>query len=182
MRLISIIFALLFAVAACAQKPEVASNYDQTQDFAAYKTFAWARDEPMDVFGLLGPTPRTAGKLLSGIRANLETKGFAYSDDRSAADFLVQFTVGARDGVEVWRIPNSYDARVWWGRPYYGSRTVAKAYTEGKLAIDVIDTARQIPVWHGFASKRLSPEELRNPDPKVQPAIDEVLSTFPPKG
>lgn len=179
MRLISIFVGLLMLVSACAQKPEIDANFDATQDFSAYQTFTWARDEPMDVFGLLGPTPRTAQKLVSGIRGNLEGKGFAYSDSRESADFLVQFTVGARDGVEVWRIPNSLDDR-WWGRPYYGTRTVAKRYTEGKLAIDIIDRVRDVPVWHGFASKRLSPEELRNPDPDVQPAIDEVLSTFPP--
>ncbi len=182
MRIVSILASLILLLTACAQKPEIASNSDPTQEFGGYKTFSWAKDDPMVVFGLLGPTPRTKDKLVSGIRENLEAKGFSFSEDRQNVDFLVQFTVGARDGAEIWNIPNEYNDRTWWGHPYYGTRAVVNRYTEGKLAIDVIDQVRQIPVWHGYASKRLSKEELNNPDPNVRPAIDEVLATFPPKG
>ncbi|MGD1925337.1 MAG: DUF4136 domain-containing protein [Paracoccaceae bacterium] len=180
MRLISIFFGMALFLSACAQEPVIEANYDASQDFGTYQTFAWARDEPMDVLGLLGPTPRTAEKLLTGIRSNLESKGFAYTQDRSAADFLVQFTVGARDGVEVWNVPNDLSNRVWWGRSVYGTQSVAQTYTEGQLAIDIVDSASQIPVWHGAASKRMTPEELNNPDPNVQTIIDDVLSSFPP--
>lgn len=181
MRLISMLAGLAMFLGACAQEPVFDSKYDPSQDFTAYQSFAWARDEPMDVTGLLGPTPRTAEKLLTAIRSSLEAKGFTYTDDRTGADFWVQFTVGSRDGVEVWNVPNSFDDR-WWGRPYYGSQQVAQQYTEGELAIDIIDGIRQVPVWHGSASKRLSREDLSNPDPAVQPVVDEMLSTFPPGG
>ncbi|MEM9058907.1 MAG: DUF4136 domain-containing protein [Pseudomonadota bacterium] len=164
---------------ACADKPTFEANYDTSRDFGVYQTFAWARDEPMDVFGLLGPTPRTAAKLLDGIRSNLEGKGYTFLESRDGADFLVQFTIGARDGVEVWNVPSSLSGP-WWGRGYYGTESLTERYTEGKLAIDIIDRVEALPVWHGFASKRLTPDELNNPDPNVQPVIDEILSTFPP--
>ena len=180
MRLIQMLAGMAMLLGACAApQPVFDTKYDPEQDFSAYRTFAWARDEPMDVTGLLGPTPQTAEKLLQSIRNNLESKGFSYLDDRAAADFWVQFTVGARDGVEIWNVPNSFDDG-WWGRPFYGSRQVAEQYTEGELAIDIIDGARQVPVWHGSASRRLTREDLSNPDPDVQPVVDEVLSTFPP--
>ena len=65
MRLIQMLAGMAMLLGACAApQPVFDTKYDPEQDFSAYRTFAWARDEPMDVTGLLGPTPQTAEKLL----------------------------------------------------------------------------------------------------------------------
>lgn len=179
-------------LAGCATTPKVVTDFDRQQDFTAYRTFAWADDNPMAVFGSRIIPPTIGPRIASSVRAQLEAKGYRFVDDVTKADFAVSFTVGTRDGTNIVETPDYFwaNSRNWrWGAGYYPvspvmavpvTRTEVTQYTEGTLAIDIYDVARKSPVWHGASSKNLSRSQLEGKNPNLEQAVTNILAGFPP--
>jgi len=79
------------SLAACSTT-SVRSDYDDLQDFSTYKTFSWADESPMTVFGDRRIPPTAEPKISRAIKAELESKGYTYVRNRQAADFAVSFS------------------------------------------------------------------------------------------
>jgi hypothetical protein len=180
-----IVISLVLAglVAGCAATLQARSDYDRSQDFSGYRTFAWIADDPV-----IAPTgeqapvsPLNRQRIVDAIRSELAAKGLQQSDDRGAADFVVAFTVGARDRVDVSSYPEPYRSRWYWGRPYFGMQVDVNTYREGTLAIDVFDGRTRRPVWHGVATKRITQEDVRNASEQIETAVRAILAGFPPR-
>jgi len=198
--------AATLSLSACASTGSFSSDFDAQQDFSAYKTFSWAGSNPMTVYGA-APIPAGADTVISqAIQSELEAKGFTYVKDESAADFAIGFTLGTRveQDVTTTQIPKIYYSNRgnWrWGRPYYPARgigysavggrevTEVSTYTEGTLAIDIYDTSRKAPVYHGAGKKTLHQSSIRGtstrPNPleaqqKIREAVAKILEDFPP--
>ncbi|MEM9311762.1 MAG: DUF4136 domain-containing protein [Pseudomonadota bacterium] len=188
------------ALAGCSTTGSFSSDFDPEQDFSGYKTFSWAGDDPMTVFGNLPIPPTAEPKIARAIQAELEAKGFTYTDDRNAADFAVSFTVGTRDEERVTQVPTNYyvNRTNWrWGRTYYpglypgiytGPATISetRTYTKGTLAIDVFDVERKSPVWHGAGVKTLGSAEASGGGEGLEPenlreGVAKILMDFPPQ-
>lgn len=186
-------------LAACATTAKITSDFDPEQNFSGYKSFSWAGDSPMTVFGDL-PIPATAEpKIARAIKAELESKGFTYTEDRNAADFAVSFTVGTRDEQRTTQVPTNYyvNRTNWrWGRGYYpglypgiyAGSTVSetRTYTKGTLAIDIFDVERKSPVWHGAGVKTLGSAETSGGGEGLAPenlraGVAKILVDFPPQ-
>ncbi len=186
-----LIFALY--ISGCASTPQVFTDHDESQSFTDYKSFAWISDEPMVVSGDRGPSPIVAKRLKDAINETLQSKGYRFVADRQDADFVVAFTVGARDRMEIREreVVDYYGPHWRWGYDYYGivyprgfSRTevTTRQYAEGSLAIDIFDRKRKSPVWHGSGSKRLSRAELRGESVgTTRGAVETILAGFPPQ-
>lgn len=200
--------AASLALSGCATA-NFTSDYDRTQDFGAYKTFAWAGEKPMTVLGTAQVPPLVEARIASEIRAALEAKGFRYTDTLADADFGVSFTVGRRDSTEVVSSPEYFwvNQGNWrWGSAYYpaypgvyrrpvGVTTAVpvtvttndvRAYSEGTLAIDIYDVDGKSPVWHGAGTKTVertsTPSAVRNASSeKIRSAVEKILKDFPPK-
>ncbi len=189
---ISLFLAIAF-VSGCSIAPAVFTDFDAEQSFDGYKSFAWIGDDPMIVSGDIAPNPLVAKGLKNAVKETLQSKGFQFVDDASDADFVVAYTVGARDKIEVReREVIEYYSPTWrWGYQYVGvayplgfprTEVTTREYTEGSLAIDIFDTERKSPVWHGSASKRLSRSELRgNSAETTRSAVETILAGFPPQ-
>ena len=102
-------------------------------------------------------SPLASGRIQRAVAKALAAKGFGSVSDVGSADFLVGFTLGARDKVRVDtnRYPVGFRGPYRWGLAYYQDVDV-RQYTQGRLAIDVFDAKLQRPVWHGYATKNLS--------------------------
>ncbi len=193
-------FALLVGLvclSGCAITPKVHTDYDPSQSFANYQSFAWISDNPMMVTGDQGPSPLAAKRLQTAIRTALTDKGFKFVAQPSAADFVVSFTVGARDKLEIReRQVNDYYGEHWrWGYDYFAyayprnfpsnrprTEVTTREYSEGSLAIDIFDAQRKSPVWHGSASKRLTRAELEGKGAEsTKAAVQTLLQNFPPQ-
>jgi hypothetical protein len=202
------IAAASLALAGCATA-NFTSDFDRAQDFSTYKTFAWAGDKPMTVLGSSRVPPTLEPKIAREIRAELEAKGYDYTEKLENADFGVSFTVGRRDSTEVVSSPEYFwvNQTNWrWGRTYYpayssvyrrpvGVTTATpvavtskevRAYTEGTLAIDIYDVAGKSPVWHGAGTKTV--DRAGTPgaaasigSEKIRSAVAKILEDFPPK-
>jgi len=177
-RLAGAVLAAL-ALAACTTL-RVGSDYDHTASFAAYHSFAW-----------LGRTqygtrnPLVVQRARDAIQAELTGKGFSYVSEGAAADFVVDFTIGARERVDVRSYPAPYAGWYvgypqWWGYPYWGSEVDVQQYREGTLAIDLFDAHSHKPVWHGWAKKELTKSDLERSEAPIREAVKALLASFPP--
>ena len=174
-------WACLAAVvlAACASL-RVGSDYDKAATFTAYHTFAWMPREHHGTHNAL-----VVQRARDSIQAVLTHKGFASVEDSSGADMVVDFTIGARDRIDIQSYPAPYGGVFWgrygwWGYPYWGNQVDVRQYREGTLSIDVFDARTHRPVWHGWAKKDLSREDIENSEVAIRTAVEAVLANFPP--
>jgi hypothetical protein len=157
------------------------SDYDRSFDFSSYHTFSWISNSP-----LIGKTPETSplseGRIENAVTDVLTQKGYRFVDVGNPADFVIAFTVGARQQVRVTSTPypGGYGMTPhMWGRPYYQDIDV-REFTEGRLAIDVFDTRSKQPVWHGHATKSITSADQKNRDELINKAVAAILKDFPP--
>ena len=166
----------------CATTRKPQFDYDMRQDFHAYHTYAWIRDEP-----LIRPassssvviSPLSMKRVVDAIEAELAAKGFR-KVERSSADVVLAYTLGARNQIEAYSYPEPYAGNWVWGRRYVGSGVDVRMYLEGTLAIDVFDNRSRQPVWHGWVQKKVTERDSRNAAQQIDSAVHLILERFPP--
>lgn len=173
----------LCLLAACAATLQARSDFDPAQNFARYRTFAWMMaDSPIAAPGeqtRLSPLNRR--RIVEAIEAELGAKGFQKVADATAADFVLSYTVGARDRIDAQSYPDIYRGPWRWDRPYFGRSVDVTVYREGTLAIDIFDGASHQPVWHGWATKRITEHDVAHAAEQIPPAVAAILKDFPPR-
>jgi len=174
---------LLVSLSAC-ETLSTHSDYDHSQSFAGYRTFAWMAPDPM----ITPPgqrdsevSPLNRRRVIEAVESDLAAKGMTKVQDASSADFVIAFTIGARDKINVNSYPEPYQGAWHWGYPNYWSGVDLNTYTEGRLAIDIFDGSSRQPVWHGVATKRINASDRRNAEEQIQKAVGAILKDFPPK-
>jgi hypothetical protein len=158
----------ILALAACSTI-HVTSDYDPSAQFSAFRTFTLI--ERPHVFT---ENPLVVQRTYDAIKAELSRKGFTYVSNLLQADFAVDFTVGARDRLDV-RDPTFGGSGGW------GNQVDVRLYREGTLAIDVFDARSRRPVWHGAAEKKLSKYDIEHSTELIRDTVTAVLAEFPPK-
>lgn len=158
----------LIALGACASSnmPRFTTSAAPGFDVSKLQTYSWAFDGVQQ-----GVNPILFQSIRDEIDTALAAKGFKKVEGDS--DFIVAFTIGARDRVDV----NNWGAAgAWypgWGRPAgwgwsFNYRPVdVRTVTQGSLAIDMFDGQTKRPIWHGVATRDLtssgaSPELVSN--------------------
>ncbi|KEO90485.1 hypothetical protein EH31_10380 [Erythrobacter longus] len=182
--------AAALSLAGCATSGRIFSDYDQTQSFADYKTFAWAGEAPMVSVDNRAIPPMVTQEVAEAIKSDLTARGYVFTQDVARADFAVSFTIGTRDGVNSIQVPDYFmqSRAAWtWGTPYWpriptmpATRTELREYTEGTLAIDIYDVGRKAPVWHGTGQRNLTRAELRGESNTAAQDVKLILAEFPP--
>ena len=128
---------------------------------------------------------------MSAIETSLASRGYGRVDNPESADFVVSFTIGSREEIDVDSYPSmsasigyAYPRHWRWGGAYYGlgvgTETTVRQYTRGMLAIDMFDVTERRPVWHGTAEKRLRDSDRDASQEVIQGAVDAILAGFPP--
>ena len=184
--IITALIALTFGCASNLAKV----NFDKNTeiDTVNYKTFAWLSSAkimaaPVDI------NPVMKQRVDNSIEQAFIAKGYQLIDEAEKADFTISYTVGSRDKIKVNSYPASYNTGFGWGRGYYGGRsyygsmsmgteTSVRQYTEGKLAIDIYDVKTHQPVWHGWATKRLTSNDREAPSAALNNIVIQVVNQF----
>jgi Domain of unknown function (DUF4136) len=166
-------------MAACTPL-RVVTDFDHSATFGTYHSFSLLLTDEDNT-----RNPLVIEEVRNALRAELEKKGFAFVDTAGDADFVVNFSIGARSRVDVESLPVPYagpwwNLESWWGRPYWGSEVDARVYREGTLSIDVFDAHSHKPVWHGRGTKELTQADLEHPRPPIRGAVRAILYEFPP--
>ena len=161
---------------------QVSSDYDRAADFAGYHSFTIMQREHHGT-----QNPLIATRTEDDIRQQLQQQGLVFASDPSAADFSVDFTIGAKERTDVNSYPGMYAGAGWgwgrggwWGGPYWGPDLDVRQYREGTLSIDIFDAHTHRPVWHGWARKELTRKDIEQSAEPIRRAVASVLSRFPP--
>jgi hypothetical protein len=179
--LLSIMLAAMLA--ACATPMKAKSDFDTRNDFSRYQSYAWIADDP-----LIAPpdadvrvSPLNRRRIVEAIETQLAEKGFRKAPDADSADFVVSYTVGARDRINVQSYPVRFRSAWGWGWTYIGTDADVSTYREGTLSIDVFDGRSNQPVWHGWATKRITERDVANAAEQIPIAVAAILRKFPPQ-
>ena len=162
------------------------AHYDEFASFDGYRTFSWIDADPLvtEDPNERPVSPLAQQKITNAIAGALERKGFIFQDDRDSADFVVAYTVGTRDRLEIRSYPHAYRGDWDWrpfGRTFIAADVYEDAYTEGMLGIDIFDGRTKRPVWHGWATKRVLDEDREDPTPAIREGVRAVIDRFPPQ-
>lgn len=189
-RFLIAIAASSLVLAGCATTGRITTDFDQSQNFSEYATFAWAGRSPMIIQGNRLVPAMVQAEVAEAIKQDLISKGYTYTQNLQEADFAVSFTIGTRDGIRTNEYPDYFwQNRVgWaWGDPYWPRlatmppmRTEVREYTEGTLSVDMFDVERRAPVWHGVGQRNLSRAELRGDTNTASQDVRTILAGFPP--
>jgi hypothetical protein len=174
-------FALMLS--GCASRLETHSDHDPKQNFSGYHTFAWMAEQPMIAppEDIARVSPLNRRRIEESIEKELARKGFMRVQERNSADFVVSYTVGARERLDVQSYPVPYRGPWFWGYPYFGHDVDVTMYREGTIAIDVFDGKTHQPVWHGWGTKRIDDRDVKHAGELIPPAVAAVLEPFPPR-
>ena len=172
---------LAVVLTAGCSSTRVNSDFNESADFSSYRTWAFMSETPLLIAEAASVNPLVQGRVMNATRAALTAKGYAFVENRQRADFVVSFTLGARDKIRVTSYPTAYRSpgRWGWGAAYHSDVDVRK-YVEGTLAIDVFDVKQKRPVWHGWAVRTISAADRRNPAPVINETVAAILDEFPP--
>ncbi len=154
----------------CAGQIQTTSTYDDSANFAAYRTFAQA---PAPTYATDIPlySEITGRQIQQKIADNLEAKGLQPAG-WDEADLQVSFALGGQE---------RQDVEYWPGWGWYGSGEIAtENYVQGSLVIDMADRAKERLVWHGYGSENLFSQT--SSDQTFKQTVDAVLAKYPPPG
>ncbi|MFZ1863214.1 MAG: DUF4136 domain-containing protein [Polyangiales bacterium] len=154
----------------CAGQIQTTSTYDDSADFAAYRTFAQA---PPPTYATDIPlyNEDTARKIQEKIASNLQKKGLEPANWEEA-DLQVAFMLGGQE---------RQDVEYWSGWAWYGpGELTTENYVQGSLVIDIADRAKERLIWHGYGSENLFSQT--SSDETFKEAVDAILAKYPPPG
>jgi hypothetical protein len=169
------VFIGLSLLAACTTL-RTGSDFDRAASFSHYHTYAWL---PRDHFA--SRNPLIVRHAHEAIDSEMKNKGFVPAEEGHAADFVIDFTIGSQERIDVQSYPAPYRTAWGWGRWYYGDQLDVRRYREGVLAIDVFDGESHQPIWTGWARKELTLSDMENSAGPIRTAASAVLAPFPPQ-
>jgi len=179
MKKLFVVLVSLVLFAGCSSI-SVQSDYDNSADFASYKSYSWYSGEVSD--DILKQNPLVKKRIVESIDRALQAKGLSMGS--SDSDLIAVVHAGSKERMQVTNYGGGYGGYGWyrpWGG-YGGNYTDVSYYDEATLVIDLVDAKKEALVWRGMGTKTLS----NNPsNEKMQKNIDDavakILAQYPPK-
>ena len=191
---LSLLFVL--SLSACATPLKSSVDVADNAEFGELKTYAWITDQPLFTSNAASPdvvNPLNEQRIRTAVEEQLENKGYQ-KVTIGQADFVVAFTLGARDRVRVTQYYNDFGYRYYgyhhgfgrfgrgfggFGRGFggFGPSVSVRTFTEGTLVVDIFDNTEKEAIWHGSASKRLSRDNGTRE--LIDEAVTVLLAEFP---
>lgn len=178
---------LVLTLSACATTLKSSVDVADHAEFGELRTYAWITNQPMFASNAASPevvNPLNEQRIRTAVEQQLQNKGYRkVSIDQ--ADFVVAFTLGARERVRVQQYYNDFGYGYYgyhhgfsrfgrFGRGFggFGPSVSVRTFTEGTLVVDIFENTEKEAIWHGSASKRLSR------DNGTRELIDEAVTTL----
>ncbi len=186
----SLLFVL--SVSACATSLKSSVDVADNAEFGELKTFAWITEQPMFVSNAAAPdvvNPLNEQRIRTAVEEQLQNKGYR-KVTIDQADFVVAFTLGARERVRIqqyysdfgygyYGYRNGFNRFSRFGRGFNGIGTSVsvRTFTEGTLVVDIFENTEKEAIWHGSATKRLSRDS--GTLQLIDEAVTVLLAEFP---
>ena len=186
---------VVLSISACATTLRSSVDVAERAEFGELRTYAWITNQPMFASNAASPevvNPLNEQRIRTAVEEQLQNKGYR-KVNVDQADFVVAFTLGARDRVRVQQYYSDFGYNYYgyhhgfsrfgrfgrFGRGFGGfSPSVSvQTFTEGTLVVDIFENTEKEAIWHGSATKRLSRDngtlEL------IDEAVTVLLAEFP---
>ena len=124
-----------------------------------------------------------SNQLVESTTREMQAAGFTL--DENNPDLLINFVMTTRETLQTRPASTAHmhhsrgRYRTWNGWSANTSTTEVVQRTEGTLAVDIVDRARNQLVWEGAASKRVTDSTRRNRDEVLDSAIADIFAKFP---
>ena len=167
---------LIMVVTSCSSV-RVATDYDKTAEFGAYKTFAFFKNG-IDQAEISDLDKR---RILRAIESELLAKGFTKSEN---PDLLVSIFTKSNQRVNVYNNYWGYGGWGWGG--FYGpgwgwgwNQPYATTQTEGILYIDLLDANKKELIWQGMGTGYLS-RNMDKKEERIREFVSKIMEKYPP--
>jgi Domain of unknown function (DUF4136) len=155
-----------------SQGQDVKVEYDKSNDFSGYKTYAYIKGDP-------AKNPRINQQIIDGIDAQLAARGLHKIDATDKPDLVVVYHAGT----EKWTKRNTADLEAYGGGNWsYGwggtSANPDDRILVGHLIIDIYDVKNKKFIWRGTAKSVISdsPEEVEK---TLSKALIQMFEKYP---
>jgi len=182
LRCIAVWTVLSFAIVAagCASGPNIITNSDPAADWSSFRTFGF-----FDPLGTDRGNVRSimSNQLIDSATREMQAAGFTLSE--SNPDLMINFVVSTRETLQTRPSTSAsmHHSRgrynTWSGWSASASTTEVVQRTEGTLAVDIVDRARNQLVWEGAATQRVTDSTRQNQDQVLDVAITDIFAQFP---
>jgi hypothetical protein len=164
----------------CATGPRFVTNADPDADFAQFRTFTF--EEKLGTDRADGTRTLLSHHLIESTTAELQARGYVLGDQ--TADLTLNFYVSTQEKLDVRQVPapgwgGFYGYRYGLYGVWYGYDTEVRQYTEGTLAVDVIDTRKKQLVWEGAVVGRVRDLGEDGLEGRIRDAIRDLFSRYP---
>jgi len=157
---------LLLSMAGYAWAQQVSVNYNHSQDFTQYHTYAWEVTNPNQI----------ANSILAQVAQSdsddaLQAKGLTKVALTASPDLIVILSGGLRQ-------QTSYSA---WGMRGFGGGMggiTPEQNVEGTLIVDIYDAKQKVLVWRGIAQNTLNNNGNKNQS-MVDRAVQKMFKQYP---
>ena len=180
---------VVLSISACATTLKSSVDVADHAEFGELRTYAWITDQHMFVSNAVSPevvNPLNEQRIRTAVEEQLENKGYR-KVTIDQADFVVAFTLGARERVRIQQYYNDFGYNYYGyhhgfsrsGRGFngFGPSVSVRTFTEGTLVVDIFENTENEAIWHGSASKRLSRDNGTRE--LIDEAVTALLAEFP---
>ena len=161
-----IVFSALLALSVATSAQQVEVNYNHTQSFAGYHTYAWASNNQNQIQdSILAQTAK------QDIEAALQQKGLQKVDESQNPDLVLTASGGEKE-------QTSYNA---WGMRGVGGgmgSITPEQNVVGTMVVSLYDVKQKELVWRGIAQDTLSTKGNKNQG-IVQKAVAKMFKQWP---
>ena len=154
---------VVLMVSACATTLKSSVDVADHAEFGELRTYAWITDLPMFASNVASPevvNPLNEQRIRTAIEEQFENKGYR-KVTIDQADFVVAFTLGARDRVRVQQYYSDFGYHHGFGRfdrfgrgfNGFGPSVSVRTFAEGTLVVDIFENTEKKAIWHGSATR-----------------------------
>jgi len=170
--------AIASILTGCASGPSIHTNVDPAFDFMSINTFGFMQPLSTDrgnVQSLLST------QLIAATTDELEKRGWRVAQNNP--DVLINFLLETQEQIRTRNTSASASTMHRSGR--YGgwgatmSTPTIEQYTQGALSINLIDPSKNMMIWEGTATNRITDSILANQAEAVRTFVAAILADFP---
>ena len=163
--------ALTIGLTSCSPF-QVKSDYAETANFNAYKTYKLRVDD-------LKLNDLDKDRVLNEISKQLQTKGLSVAEN---PDLIINVKANHKQVTDI-QTSRPYGMYGWGGPWGWGGgfgRTYSSNYNQGALIIDLVDAKTQKLVWQGSGSG-ISVDSPKQKQKQIPEIVNSIMANYPPQ-
>jgi hypothetical protein len=176
-RVISFVVVAVALGATAAQAQDVKTDFDPAANFAAYKTYFWAKTDPVPGNDIAN------SRVLAAVDQWFAQKGWTKVPEGQAdLAVIANVSTAERKSLDTF-YSGGYGGYGYggWGMGGMGtSTTQVNTYTDGTMVVDLFDAKTKKLVWRGIARDTLSTNPKKNAEKITKAAEKMFKKKFPP--